>query len=231
MTNNLGRDFNLFRKDMGVSGIAMHQYGKVLQNQYPKFGYINPHVIEERSMNITQLDIFSRLMLDRIIFLGTGIDDTVGNIITAQLLFLNSIDQTSDIQLYISSGGGSVISGLSILDTMEFISNDVSTMVTGIAASMAFVLAISGTKGKRTALKHSRFMQHQPSMGGVGGTASDILITAKEIEKTRVELYNIISEKTGQSYEKVEKDCDRDYWMTSEEAIAYGSIDKIAINK
>lgn len=225
MINSLGKDFNLFRKDMGVSATAMHQYGKVIG------GYINPSIIEERQMNIASMDVFSRLLMDRIIFLGTGIDDTVGNIITAQLLFLNSIDQNSDIQLYISSGGGSVISGLSILDTMEFISNDVSTMVTGIAASMAFVLAISGTKGKRSALKHSIFMQHQPSIGGVGGTASDILITAREIEKTRTELYKIISDKTGQPYEKVEKDCDRDYWMTSQETIDYGGLDQIAINK
>jgi len=215
---NLGKDFNLFRKDMGVSATAMHQYGKVIG------GYINPSIIEERQMNVASMDVFSRLLMDRIVFLGTAIDDTVSNIITAQLLFLQSNDNNSPIHLYLNSPGGGIYAGYSILDTMNFISNDVNTMVTGMAASMAFILAISGKE--RSALKHSRLMQHQP-LGGVQGQASDILITAKQIEMLRNELYQIISDKTGQPYEKVEWDCDRDYWMTSIEAKDYGAIDKI----
>jgi len=216
---NISRDFNLFRKDKGISGIAMHDYQKITM------GHINPYVIEERQMNITQLDIFSRLMLDRIIFLGSGIDDTVGNIITAQLLFLSSLDEDKPIQLYINSGGGSVHSGFSILDTMEFVKPEVNTMVTGMAASMAFVLSIAGKN--RSALKHARLMQHQPSTGLGHSTASDILITAKQIELLRDELYQIISDKTKQPFEKVKIDCDRDYWMTAKEALDYGAIDNI----
>ncbi|MFA5586474.1 MAG: ATP-dependent Clp protease proteolytic subunit [Saccharofermentanales bacterium] len=218
MMNNLGKDFNLFRKDMGISGIAMHQYGNMIN------GYINPSIIEERQMNVASMDVFSRLLMDRIVFLGTAIDDTVSNIITAQLLFLQSNDNSSPINLYLNSPGGGIYAGYSILDTMNFISNDVNTMVTGMAASMAFILAISGKE--RSALKHSRLMQHQP-LGGAQGQASDILITAKQIEMLRNELYQIISDKTGQPYEKVERDCDRDYWMTSIEAKDYGAIDKI----
>lgn len=216
--NNLGKDFNLFRKDMGVSGIAMHQYGNMIN------GYINPSIIEERQMNVASMDVFSRLLMDRIVFLGTAIDDTVSNIITAQLLFLQSNDNSSPINLYLNSPGGGIYAGYSILDTMNFITNDVNTMVTGMAASMAFILAISGKE--RSALKHSRLMQHQP-LGGAQGQTSDILITAKQIELLRNELYQIISDKTGQPYYKVEKDCDRDYWMTSIEAKEYGAIDKI----
>jgi ATP-dependent Clp protease protease subunit len=226
MIDKTNRYFNLFRKDRGISGIAVHQYGKMVNNQFPTFGHINPYVIEERSMNITQLDIFSRLMLDRIVFLGTGIDDTVGNIITAQLLFLQSIDNQKSIELYCNSGGGSCSAGLSIYDTMNFIKPDVNTLVTGMAASMAFVLAISGKK--RSALKHSSFMQHQPSTSISHSTASDILITATEIKKTRDILYKIISEKTGQPIERVASDCERgDYWLNSLEAKEYGCIDTI----
>jgi len=215
---NLSRDFNLFRKDMKVSGVAMHQYGKMIG------GYINPSIIEERQLNVASMDVFSRLLMDRIVFLGTAIDETVSNIITAQLLFLQSTDNVTPINLYLNSPGGGIYAGYSILDTMEFINNDVNTMVTGMAASMAFILAISGKE--RSALKHSRLMQHQP-LGGIEGQASDILITAKQIELLRDELYQIISNRTGQPIEKVQKDCDRDYWMTSIEAKDYGAIDKI----
>ncbi|MFW6225877.1 MAG: ATP-dependent Clp protease proteolytic subunit [bacterium] len=221
--NNISNDFNLFRKDMGISGIAMHDYQNALNNNFTA-GYINPSVIEERQMNITQLDIFSRLMIDRIIFLGTGINDTVSNIITAQLLFLSSNDSSSPINLYLNSPGGGIYAGYSILDTMNFVDPDINTMVTGMAASMAFILAISGKK--RSALKHSRLMQHQP-LGGAQGQASDIQIVAKQIHLLKNELYEIISEKTGQPIDKVEKDCDRDYWMTSKEAFEYGAIDEV----
>lgn len=218
MKNKIENDFNLFRKDMRISGNTMDKYQKHLN------GIINPYVIEERPMNITQLDIFSRLMLDRIIFLGTGIDDTVSNIITAQLLFLTSIDNSTPIQMYINSGGGSIHAGYSILDTMHFIEPKVNTMVTGMAASMAFILSISGEE--RKALRHSRLMQHQP-LSSVSGQASDILITAKQIELLRDELYEIIVKRTGQPLDKVTTDCDRDYWMTATEAFHYGAIDEV----
>lgn len=218
---NHEQEFNLFRKDRNISGVALHDYQKT-QNVYN--GYINPTITEERQMNVAQMDVFSRLLMDRIIFLGAGIDDTVSNIITAQLLFLQSQDDEKPIQLYISSGGGSVTAGFSILDTMEFVKPDVNTMVTGMAASMAFILSISGKE--RSALKHARLMQHQPS-SGVHGTASDILISAKQIELLRDELYRIIADKTKQPFEKVKIDCDRDYWMTTVEAKAYGALDNI----
>ncbi len=228
--NKYSKDFNLFRKDRGISGTAIHQYGNMMNNKYgnvikgPIMGHINPYVIEERSMNITQLDIFSRLMLDRIVFLGTGIDDTVSNIITAQLLFLQSIDPSKPIDLYINSGGGEIYSGNSIVDTMNFIKPDVNTLVTGIAASMAYVISISGVK--RSCLKHSRLMQHQP-LGGTHGQSSDIEIGTKQIVLLRNELYQIISERTGHPIEEVTEHCNRDYWMTAKEAKDYGAIDYI----
>lgn len=189
---------------------------------------MTPYIIEERQMNVTQLDVFSRLMLDRVIFLGTGIDDQVANIVQAQLLFLQSVDQKQDIQIYLNSPGGSVYAGLGIYDTMQYISPDVATICTGMAASMGAVLMCAGTKGKRAILKHARVMIHQP-MGGAEGQASDIEITAKEIQKLKKELYEIIALHSGQTYKKVWADSDRDYWMTSEEAKSYGMVDEILV--
>ena len=182
--------------------------------------------MEERKLNVTQLDVFSRLMMDRIIFLGTQVDDYTANVIQAQLLYLDSADTGKDISLYINSPGGSVYAGLGIYDTMQYIQSDVSTICTGMAASMAAVLLVAGQKDKRFALKHSRVMIHQP-MGGIQGQASDIEITSREIIKLKKELYTIISEHSGQPYDKVYADSDRDYWMTSDEALAYGMIDKV----
>ena len=215
---NQRKDFDTFRKDRGISATALYQYEKTID------GYINPTIIEERQLNVAQMDVFSRLMMDRIVFLGTAIDDTVSNIITSQLLYLSSIDASAPIQLYLNSPGGGIYAGYSILDTMEFIEPKVNTMVCGMAASMAFILAIAGEN--RSALRHSRLMQHQP-LGGTRGQASDILIEAKQIEILRDELYEIIAKKTGQPLDKVRTDCDRDYWMTAAEAFQYGAIDKV----
>ena len=192
--------------------------------------YINPTIIEERPLNVASMDVFSRLMMDRIIFLGVGINDDVANIIIAQLLFLSSTDPAKDISLYINTPGGQVSSGLAIYDTMQLIQPDVATICTGIAASMGSVLLCAGTKGKRSALPHSRVLIHQP-LGGAEGQASDILIAAKEIEKTRAELISIIAQHSGQSYDKVFADADRDFWMTAEEARQYGMVDKILSKK
>ncbi len=189
---------------------------------------MTPYIIEERQLNVAQMDVFSRLMMDRIIFLGTGIDDTVANIIQAQLLFLESADAKKDIQVYLNSPGGSVYAGLGIYDTMQYIAPDVATICTGMAASMGAVLLCAGTKGKRTALKHSRVMIHQP-LGGAQGQASDIEITAREIAKLKKELYDIIANHSGQDYDKVWEDSDRDYWMTSQEAKDYGMIDEVLV--
>jgi len=189
---------------------------------------LTPYIIEERQMNVAQMDVFSRLMMDRIIFLGTGIDDQVANIIQAQLLFLESVDPKKDIQIYLNSPGGSVYAGLGIYDTMQYISPNVATICTGMAASMGAVLLCAGEKGKRTALKHSRVMIHQP-LGGAQGQASDIEITAKEIIKLRKELYDIIANHSGQSYDKVSEDSDRDFWMTAEEAQEYGMLDEVLV--
>ena len=216
------RDFSLFSKDKGISSSVLHDYQKIT-NQF-HMGYQSPTIIEERQMNVAQIDIFSRLMMDRTIFLGTGIDDTVANIITGQLLYLQSVDNESPISMYINSGGGGIYAGYSILDTMELIKPKINTTVTGIAASMAYILSISGDT--RTCLKHSRLMQHQP-LGGASGQATDILITAKQISLLKDELYEIISKKTGQPLDKVTFDCERDYWMTSLEAKEYGAIDHI----
>ncbi|MBM3164842.1 MAG: ATP-dependent Clp endopeptidase proteolytic subunit ClpP [Bacteroidetes bacterium] len=189
---------------------------------------MTPYIIEERPMNMTQMDVFSRLMMDRIIFLGTGINDQVANIINAQLLFLESLDSKKDIQIYMNSPGGSVYAGLGIYDTMQYIRPDVSTICTGIAASMGAVLLCAGAEGKRSALKHARVMIHQP-LGGAQGQASDIEITAREIQKLKKELYDIIAHHSKQDYDKVYADSDRDYWMTSEEAKAYGMVDEVLI--
>ena len=189
-------------------------------------GYINPTVIEERKLNATSIDVFSRLLMDRIIWVGCAIDDDVANIVQAQLLFLSSIDSKADISLYLNTPGGSVSDGLGIYDTMQIITPDVATICTGMAASMGSVLLCAGAKGKRSALPHSRVMIHQP-LGGVKGQAEDILIEAREIEKCRKELFNIISEHSGQPFDKVFADGDRNYWMTAQEALEYGMIDQI----
>src|SRR6202012_1803846 len=223
-------DQNEFRKyaikHHGISSLTLDSYASTLIKS-PKG--LTPYIIEERPMNVASMDVFSRLMMDRIIFLGEAINDYVANIVTAQLLFLESTDRARDIQMYLNSPGGSVYAGLGIYDTIQIINPDVSTICTGIAASMAAVLMCAGSKGKRTALKHSRIMKHQP-LGGAEGQASDIEITAKEIMKLKKELYDIIAKHSGQTYEKVYKDSDRDYWMTAQEAKDYGMIDEV-LNK
>lgn len=207
-------------KGRGISSLTMHRYKSLQSN------YISPTIIEERQLNIATMDVFSRLMMDRIIFLGVPITDDVANIIQAQLLFLESSDPTRDIQIYLNTPGGSVYAGLGIYDTMQYISSSVATICTGIAASMGAVLLCAGEKGKRSALPHSRVMIHQP-MGGAEGQASDIEITTRQILTLRKELYDIIAKHSDNTFEKVEKDSDRDYWMTSKEALAYGMIDQI----
>ena len=219
------KEFNKYaRLEHGISSMTMHRYESVLD------GYINPTILEERKLNVASMDVFSRLMLDRIICLGVPIDDDVANIVTAQLLFLASNDNQGDISLYINTPGGQVSSGLSIYDTMQIIQPDVATICTGMAASMGSVLLCAGAPGKRTALQHSRVMIHQP-LGGARGQASDILIAAQEIEKTKKELYTIISEHSGQPLEKIYADGDRDFWMTSQEAKEYGMIDELLTKK
>ncbi|MGB1102330.1 MAG: ATP-dependent Clp endopeptidase proteolytic subunit ClpP [Crocinitomicaceae bacterium] len=187
---------------------------------------MTPYIIEERQLNVAQMDVFSRLMMDRIIFLGTGIDDQIANVITAQLLFLESVDPKKDIQIYLNSPGGSVYAGLGIYDTMQYISPDVATICTGMAASMGAVLLCAGTEGKRSALPHSRVMIHQP-LGGAQGQASDIEITAREIQKLKKELYDIIAKHSGKTFEQVWEDSDRDYWMIAQEAKDYGMVDEV----
>ncbi|MDR0230757.1 MAG: ATP-dependent Clp endopeptidase proteolytic subunit ClpP [Dysgonamonadaceae bacterium] len=217
-------------KHLGFNSLAMDQYIASQNNNIVNQGYQNPYILEERQLNVTQLDIFSRLMMDRIIFLGTQIDDYTANTIQAQLLYLDTADPGKDISIYINSPGGSVYAGYGIYDTMQFISSRVSTICTGIAASMAAVLLVAGEKGRRHALKHSRVMIHQP-LGGAQGQASDIEITAREILKIKKEIYTIIADHSGQPYEKVLQDGDRDFWMTSEEALEYGMIDSLFIKK
>jgi ATP-dependent Clp protease protease subunit len=207
-------------KHLGISSLRLDKYASIMDN------YISPTIIEERQLNVASMDIFSRLMMDRIIFMGLAIDDYVASIIQGQLLYLESNDPSKDIQIYINSPGGYVHAGLGIYDTMQYISADVSTICTGMAASMAAVLLAGGAEGKRTALKHSRVMIHQP-LGGAEGQASDILIAAREIEKTKKELYAILANHTGKDVEMIEKDGDRDYWMTSYEAKEYGMIDAV----
>lgn len=217
------REFNQYAtKHLGISSLKMHHYESLFTNS------LTPYIIEERQLNVASMDVFSRLMMDRIIFLGTPIDDYIANIIQAQLLFLESTDPNKDIQIYFNTPGGSVHAGLGIYDTMQYISPEIVTTCTGMAASMGAVLLTAGSNGKRSALKHSRIMIHQP-MGGAQGQASDIEITAREILKLKRELYEIIAKHAGKTYEQVEKDADRDYWMTSEEAKEYGMIDEILV--
>ena len=212
------------RNHCGISSLKLHDFQSV------SAAYVSPTIIEERQLNIATMDVFSRLMMDRIIFLGAPIYDDAANIIQAQLLFLESVDPEKDIQIYINSPGGSVSAGLGIYDTMQFISSDVATICTGMAASMAAVLLVAGAEGKRSALPHSRVMIHQP-MGGAQGQASDIEITAREIQKLKKELYTIIADHSHTSFDKVWADSDRDYWMTAQEAKEYGMIDQVYTKK
>jgi len=207
-------------KHAGISSLTLDSYTSITS------GYITPNIIEERQLNIAQMDVFSRLMMDRIIFLGVPINDDVANIIQAQLLFLESADPKKDIQIYLNTPGGSVYAGLGIYDTMQYIGPDVATICTGMAASMGAVLLCAGAAKKRTALPHSRVLIHQP-MGGAQGQASGIEITAREIMKLKKELYDIIAIHSGQTFERIEKDSDRDYWMTAQEALEYGMIDEV----
>ena len=219
---NYSNEFRNFAvKDQGINTMY---YDQIISSMYPT--NLTPNIIEERQMNAVAMDVFSRLMMDRIIFLGTGINDQVANIVQAQLLFLASTDASRDIQIYINSPGGSVYAGLGIYDTMQFIKPDVATICTGMAASMAAVLLCAGEKGKRSGLTHSRVMIHQP-LGGAQGQASDIEITAREIITLKEELYKIIAKHSGQTYEKVYEDSDRDYWMKADRALEYGMIDEI----
>jgi ATP-dependent Clp protease protease subunit len=218
---NYGEEFEKYAtKHHGINSTYL---GKITSS-------LTPYIMEERQMNITQMDVFSRLMMDRIIFLGTGINDQVANVIQAQLLFLESVDASKDISIYINSPGGGVYAGLGIYDTMQFIKPDVATICTGMAASMGAVLMCAGQKGKRSALPHSRIMIHQP-MGGAQGQASDMEITVKEIGKLKTELYDIIADHSGQTFDKVQEDSDRDYWMKASEAKEYGMIDEILTRK
>ena len=222
---NSSKEFrNYAVKHRGISSISLDRYNSAYNN------YISPTIIEERQLNIAQMDVFSRLMMDRILFLGVPIDDYVANIIQAQLLFLESTDPSKDIQVYMNTPGGSVHAGLGIYDTMQYISPDIATICTGMAASMGAVLLAAGTPGKRSALTHSRIMIHQP-MGGAQGQAADIEITAREIIKLKKELYDILAKHSGNTFKKIEKDSDRDYWMTSEEAKKYGMIDEVLSRK
>jgi ATP-dependent Clp protease, proteolytic subunit ClpP len=219
MQNNEFRKFAT--KHLRMNSLALDNF-MAAQDNY----YVSPTILEERQLNVTQMDVFSRLMMDRIIFLGTPIDDYVANVIQAQLLFLDTADPGKDISIYINSPGGVVQAGLGIYDTMQYISSKVGTICTGMAASMAAVLLVAGEKGRRSALPHSRVMIHQPS-GGMQGQSSDMEIAVRELQKLRQELYHIISEHSGQSFKKVEKDSDRDYWMTAQEALAYGMVDSV----
>lgn len=223
--DNLGSDFRKYAiKGRGLSSITLDNYISISDN------YISPTIIEERQLNVAQMDVFSRLMMDRIIFLGVPINDYVANIIQAQLLFLESVDSKKDIQIYLNTPGGSVYAGLGIYDTMQYITPDVSTICTGVAASMGAILLCAGEKGKRTALQHSRILIHQP-MGGAEGQASDIEITAREIGKIKKELYEILAKHSAQTYNKIWKDADRDFWMNAKEAKDYGMIDEVLTKK
>lgn len=223
-------DFLKYATAQGMSSMHVEQVMKSSQQSAisspMSASYISPSILEERQLNVTQMDVFSRLMMDRIIFLGTEINDYTANVIQAQLLYLNSSDPDRDIHLYLNTPGGSVYAGLGIYDTMQFVSSKVSTMCTGMAASMGAVLLVAGEKGMRSALPHSRVMIHQP-MGGIQGQASDIEITAREILKLKDELYQIIADHSQQNVEKIRQDADRDYWMTAKEALDYGMIDRV----
>ena len=218
--NHLNEFKEFASKDQGINSLYLD---KIISS-------VTPYIIEERQLNVAQMDVFSRLMMDRIIFLGTAINDQVANIIQAQLLFLESVDSSKDISIYINSPGGGVYAGLGMYDTMQFIKPEIATICTGMAASMAAVLMCAGEKGKRSALPHSRIMIHQP-MGGTQGQASDIEITAREILKLKDELYKIIAKHSGQKLDKVNNDSDRDYWMKADEALKYGMIDEILVRK
>ncbi|MCM1110521.1 MAG: ATP-dependent Clp endopeptidase proteolytic subunit ClpP [Clostridium sp.] len=223
---NMNSDFRNFAvHHQGMNGLALDQYTSYTNAQL-RSSWINPSIIEERQLNVAQMDVFSRLMMDRIIFLGTEVDEYSSSVIQAQLLYLASSDPGKDISLYLNSPGGSVYHGLGIYDTMQHVACDVSTICTGIAASMAAVLLVAGTDGKRYALPHSRVMIHQP-LGGAQGQATDILISARQIEILRRELYEIIAEHSGQPFEKVEQDSERDFWMTAREAKEYGMVDRV----
>jgi ATP-dependent Clp protease protease subunit len=211
-------------KHLGINSMVLDDVVKA------QAGYLNPYILEERQLNVTQLDVFSRLMMDRIIFLGTEVNDYTANVLQAQMLYLDSVDNSKDISIYINSPGGSVSAGLGIYDTMQFVNCDVQTICTGMAASMAAVLLVAGKEGKRSALPHSRVMIHQP-LGGAQGQASDIEITAREIQKLKKELYTIISEHSHQPFDKVWADSDRDYWMTAAEAKEYGMVDEVLVRK
>ena len=225
---------NDFLKFATAQGLNSMHVEKVLSqsanNVQSSYGYISPTILEERQLNVTQMDVFSRLMMDRVIFLGTEVNDYTANVIQAQLLYLDSVDSERDINLYLNTPGGSVYAGLGIYDTMQFVKARVATICTGLAASMGAVLLVAGEKGMRAALPHSRVMIHQP-LGGIQGQASDIEITAKEILKLKEELYQIISDHSGKAIEQIRQDADRDHWMTSKEALEYGMIDKLYIHK
>lgn len=221
---DLNKEFEKYAvKHRGISGATLHNY----QTQFTPSN-LTPYIIEERPLNVASMDVFSRLMMDRIIFMGEPINDYVANIVTAQLLFLESTDRTRDIQMYINSPGGSIYAGLGIYDTMQYITPDISTITIGIAASMGAVLMCAGAKGKRTALKHSRIMLHQP-YGGAGGQATDIQIMVNEVKKLKSELYEIIAFHSGQTFDKVKEDSDRDFWMTATEAKEYGLVDEVLV--
>lgn len=220
---DFGNEFEKYAvKHMGLSSAGLHGY------KQRGFTNLTPYIIEERPLNVASMDVFSRLMMDRIIFMGEPIDDYVANIVTAQLLFLDSTDRTRDIQMYINSPGGSVYAGLGVYDTMQFVSPDIATICTGMAASMGAILMCAGVKGKRSALRHCRVMLHQPS-GAIGGQATDIEITAREIKKVKQELYHIIAHHTGKEIDIVAKDCDRDFWMSAEESKEYGLVDEVLL--
>lgn len=236
MNEKMSKEFQKYAtKHKNISSLKLHDYNKEAMKN-PMAGLLaqnpvgmTPYIMEERQLNVAQIDVFSRLMMDRIIFLGMPIDETVANVINAQLLFLESVDNAKPINMYINSPGGSVYDGLGIYDVMQYINPKINTVNTSLAASMAFVLMVSGTKGGRAALPHARFMQHQP-LGGAYGQASDMEITVNEIKKLQKELYEIIAKHTGQKFEKVAKDCDRDYWMRADEAKDYGCVDKILLS-
>ena len=227
----MNNDFLKFATAQGLNSMhvekVLSQSANSIQSSY---GYISPTILEERQLNVTQMDVFSRLMMDRVIFLGTEVNDYTANVIQAQLLYLDSVDSERDINLYLNTPGGSVYAGLGIYDTMQFVKARVATICTGLAASMGAVLLVAGEKGMRAALPHSRVMIHQP-LGGIQGQASDIEITAKEILKLKEELYQIISDHSGKAIEQIRQDADRDHWMTSKEALEYGMIDKLYIHK
>ena len=219
------KDFKKYAtKHMGINSMMLEKYMSIANN------YISPTIIEERQLNVASMDVFSRLMMDRIIFLGVAIDDYTANAVQAQLLYLDSVDSAKDISIYFNTPGGSVYAGLGLYDTMQYISSDIATICTGMAASMGAVLLTAGTKGKRSALKHSRVMIHQP-MGGTQGQSTDIEITTREIVKLRKELYTIIAEHSGNPFKKIEKDSDRDFWMTAQEAKDYGMIDEVLVRE